>query len=506
MKPVILAVDGYPNGHEALITLGELISNPFIPQMVSFIKLNDVIHDKDIGSVGFVEQLVEWLQPLGIGLMLDFKLADITDTVVNVLKHYSKTMELARQGYPVILTVRESVTAKTFITLRKDFPGLKVAVVTTLTDMSEDECRTRYGMTPSNKILIDCQNLDHAYITAVANDAIVGCPNHPFDFVVCSPRELKSLQSDLWPECGFVCPGIRDQWMDTGNQKRTTGIKEAIKMADSNRDVFFVMGSQLVKGNPKEGISATDSIERTFRRIQESDQSKIVRGDVVTTMINFDALYHCPTDAEGHPTGLLVAYAGKYDGEHNYVGLNYFNVAQLESNPVARFYFTGLTIERMNRANVDSDMIIGVSMGGLTFASLIATEMDLWYGFAEKVTTQAANLEKGISKDVSVMKIRRHQIPEKSRVLIFEDVCNNFSTTNQVVQAVKDAGGEVVEIVCIINRSDRTEWNGIPVISVAHIPTAEYRQDDPFVAKLVEKGRIAWNPKAEWQRLRQAMV
>lgn len=509
-RPIILSLDGYKTACNLLTTLDLLLANQYLPKMNSFVKVNEAVHNSDISGPPFIGALLNRLKPYGLGLMLDFKLADVSDTDKNTLEHYREVLE-RYSDVSIILTVRESLSAKAFMMLRREFPFLRITVVSNLTDMSVEECQMRYGTTPDIKILGDSHNIKKAYDWAIAKAKAEGkdefnYPQNPFDLLVCSPNELTFLQTNMWDGCGYICPGIRDEWMlkgAKGSQERIMGIKEALDLVVDDNEVYFVMATQLIKGNKNTGITAEISTQMTFDRMNQSDAIKIERGSPYNTMFNFNALYEGPLDASDKPLGPLVVYAGKYDGKNNWVGLNYFNVAKLEESSKSRSCFTKLAVRSISQ--IQPDAIIGTAMGGITFAPLVATACRLRYGFAEKKVIQASNPEMGIPKDISKMVITRHEIKKGDRIVVFEDVCNNFSTTAEIIKLITELGGEVIAIVCIVNRSKLNDWEGIPVLSVIHVPTPEYRQDDPYVADLVQAGNVVWNPKPEWSRLKEAM-
>ena len=88
----------------------------------------------------------------------------------------------------------------------------------------------------------------------------------PFDLVVCSPRELDYLNdSGMDQYFNWVCPGIRDEWMARDHQERTTGVREALEKGA----MWVVMATQILKGSPKNGISAEESRQRTLVEIQK---------------------------------------------------------------------------------------------------------------------------------------------------------------------------------------------------------------------------------------------
>ena len=92
-----------------------------------------------------------------------------------------------------------------------------------------------------------------------------------------------------------------------------------------------------------------------------------------------------------------------------------------------------------------------------------------------------------------------------------EDVCNNFSTTKELIELIHSLGGIVSGIFCFLNRSARVrnvyriELNGItdylPVFSLVNEVIEEYQQDNPAVAEDIARGNVVWKPKDNWDAL-----
>ena len=102
----------------------------------------------------------------------------------------------------------------------------------------------------------------------------------------------------------------------------------------------------------------------------------------------------------------------------------------------------------------------------------------------------------------------RHQILPGSRVLLAEDVCNNFSTTSSIADLITAADSELVGIACALNRSGKTsfEYQGaVPVTSLLALALEQYAQDDPQVREDVANGNLVLKPKNEWPRLMDIM-
>lgn len=493
-KVVILPLDDYSSSHNLFEAL-KIVNTPGLVDLVSHIKLNDGIH---LGGAGFVEAIYFELAKnmhTNVKIFLDLKIYDVSATLVNVLKKY--------KDIPIIdiLTVSSQCSVEGIAKLRKLLPRTKLAMVSILTDIDESQCRARYGQSPEIKIYNDLMNIRYFY----QKQAPEFQKSEPFDLLVCSPHELKFLGKNLPNEYGFVVPGIRDEWMKKADehQKRTTGVKEAL----NNRATYVVMGAQIIKGNPELNITPEKSRQLTMNEIAKANKRLVVKDDPLRTLKNCDACYVSPGDGHGGYAGPLVAYAGKYDddsGSKNYVGFEYFNFAKAEVVPSVRNYFAGLLSERITASVGEVDTIIGAPMGGILLAGSVGDNLQCRTIFAEKKVVAVAAPEQGI-KEESLQIIDRHEIYPGDKVIVIEDVCNNFSTTQKLKELIEGRGGTLTAIACAVNRSGKGNWEGIPVISALYVEARQFKQDDPEVAELVEIGNVVWKPKTEWKRLKQAM-
>lgn len=247
---------------------------------------------------------------------------------------------------------------------------------------------------------------------------------------------------------------------------------------------------------------------------------KIAGEHHLETLGNCGGYYACPKDSDGKRLGPLVGYAGKYEGpdgkQLQLVGDVYANFAMAEPPPKIRRFFAGALSQRMDlRINLDKvDAFCGAPIGGYSLADAIGLYTDIPSIKAEKkVIAFATSTEREQSKLV----FARHNIERGLHYVIAEDVCNNFSTTRELVKLIMSFGGQVVGIVCFLNRSltvdseyclslgDEANILTIPVVSLVRQPIDEWRQDDPAVADDVAKGNVVWKPKDEWDRLMKAM-
>ncbi len=223
-------------------------------------------------------------------------------------------------------------------------------------------------------------------------------------------------------------------------------------------------------------------------------------------------LYICPKSPDGKRLGPLVGYAGRYKPDNlQFVGDIYANFAMAEMNPMVVQYYAMRLAEKFALEDLAIGCFCAMPMGGITFAAHL--------GFAE--CKQVIFLEKKVvavataaEREKSELVAGRHEIKKGMRYALVEDVTNNFSTTLTAIELIQKAGGVVVAIVSILNRSPQHQGRylvpdkgiDLPVISVVSEPFPEWKQDDPAVAQDIAAGNVVFKAKADWPRLMKAMA
>lgn len=234
---------------------------------------------------------------------------------------------------------------------------------------------------------------------------------------------------------------------------------------------------------------------------------RIVKNDPLQTLINYKGYYKCPVDSDGNFLGPLVAYAGDYtddDGnKKNFVGDTYFNIAKVEPYRDTREYYSRLIMYDLEDKSLRGPKkVVGMPMGGIKFSQTFGDMLNVPSVFAEKKVLELADPEKGI-KERSEIIIARHEILRDEEVYIFEDLCNNFSTTKKAVEVIESYGAKVTGIACVVNRASLQEWNGLPVVTALFKPSPQYKQEDPKVSKLVQTNNVIWKAKYFWDELKK---
>jgi len=229
------------------------------------------------------------------------------------------------------------------------------------------------------------------------------------------------------------------------------------------------------------------------------DITPLPKEDPLDTLKRCDGYYHRP------PGGPLVAYAGSDNQGRKYVGEIYINFAKAETHGNVLREFARALLEKFPQIQDSDAGFCGAPEGGKALAVSLAIQLGRRYLFPEKKVTA---IETETSREKSILVWKRHQPQKGQRLWLVEDVCNNFSTTADMIKLIEETGAEVVGIICFCNRSltvdeeySPSEGRTLPVLALVRKPIMEYRQDDPFVAVDVKANNVVWRVKDEWHLL-----
>lgn len=245
-------------------------------------------------------------------------------------------------------------------------------------------------------------------------------------------------------------------------------------------------------------------------KINVIDLLKKYPTDLLSVLRELGGYYECPKDKNCKRLGPLVGYAGR-DKETGlqYVGEIYVDCSKLEQYPVTLQHFAEDFFHNEVLSKVTT--FSGTPLGGMAYGTILALQFRARYIFLEKKVLELATTD---NREISELVFGRHKVEEGEEVAIVEDVCNNFSTTDQMIDMIITAGGKVSAILCILNRSmkyDEYYYSEehdlhIPIISLVRQPIMEYQQSDKFVSADIAAGNFVPKPKDEWPRLVQIMV
>ncbi|HBI25696.1 MAG: Orotidine 5'-phosphate decarboxylase [Candidatus Wolfebacteria bacterium GW2011_GWC2_39_22] len=206
-NPFIVALDGMP--WEKAQPLMDILR----PTGAIF-KMNNLLHNQERSH------LVRDVHTYGRS-MIDFKASDTPDTIYNTCMEY-------RKDPPWAVTVHANAGGEAVRAAVRAFEGTptKVLVITALTSVTNDECKTIYHRIRSTEVKILAEI-----------GIIAGC--HGF---VCSGNEVKEL-SKSYPGKEFVVPGTRSLGAEVHDQKNVVSHKDAL----ANGATKLVAGRQFTK-------------------------------------------------------------------------------------------------------------------------------------------------------------------------------------------------------------------------------------------------------------------
>ncbi len=164
----------------------------------------------------------------------------------------------------------------------------------------------------------------------------------------------------------------------------------------------------------------------------------------------------------------------------------------------------------------EGTVFVGPQMGGISIAQFLAyngREFGARYACAEKKIVRVAS---SAGREISELQFGRHTIAEGDKVIIVEDVLNNFSTTRKTIDLIEGLGATVKGICSILNRSPKftDDFNykdkedrvrRFPIIALVEKPFPEYEQHEEAVVEDIANNNVVWKPKDDWPKLMQAM-
>ncbi|NKY98694.1 orotidine-5'-phosphate decarboxylase [Nocardiopsis alborubida] len=173
-----------------------------------------------------------------LGVFLDLKLHDIPATVAGAARSVAGLR-------PSILTVHAGGGADMIRAAVEAAPETRIAAVTVLTSMDEDD-------------------LEQVGLLGPARDAVrrlaalaVGAGARA---LVCSPQEVALLRSEVGPDVTLITPGVRPAGADRGDQSRVATPEEAVAAGAD----LLVVGRPITRA-PDPGAAAA-SLAAAVRR------------------------------------------------------------------------------------------------------------------------------------------------------------------------------------------------------------------------------------------------
>lgn len=140
----------------------------------------------------------------------------------------------------------------------------------------------------------------------------------------------------------------------------------------------------------------------------------------------------------------------------------FFQCAKLLQYPARSEHLCRVLAERVQTIPFDS--VISPAMGGILVGHDVARHLDRRHIFAEK--------------DQGVLAIRRFDVGPGERFLVAEDVITTGSAVREVCRLVREAGGVIAGVACIVDRSgDIPPVFGAPLVSLLRMKVETFSPD-----------------------------
>lgn len=82
-----------------------------------------------------------------------------------------------------------------------------------------------------------------------------------------------------------------------------------------------------------------------------------------------------------------------------------------------------------------------------------------------------------VERENGKFRLRRFDIPKRSRVVIVEDIVTTGLSIKETIEAMREAGANVVAAACIVDRSAGKVDVGVPLIPLAEYAVPSYPAD-----------------------------
>lgn len=157
---------------------------------------------------------------------------------------------------------------------------------------------------------------------------------------------------------------------------------------------------------------------------------------------------------EGH----FILSSGKHSNK-------YIQCAKLIENPVYCEEVANIIGEKLKEKDIKVDLCVGPAMGGVIISYELARALGVNAIFTERENGR--------------MTLRRgFEIKEGMKVIIVEDVITTGKSSFETVDVIRSSGAEVLALTSIVNRSNKDEINGLPIISATKIDVDTWDEDE----------------------------
>lgn len=157
---------------------------------------------------------------------------------------------------------------------------------------------------------------------------------------------------------------------------------------------------------------------------------------------------------EGH----FILSSGKHSNR-------YIQCAKLIENPTYCEEVAKIIASKIKEKGIKVDLCVGPAMGGVIISYELARALGVNAIFTER-------------EDGKMTLRRGFSIEKDMNVIIVEDVITTGKSSFETVDVIESCGANVVALTSIVNRSNKDEINGLPIISASKIDVEVWDEED----------------------------
>lgn len=113
-----------------------------------------------------------------------------------------------------------------------------------------------------------------------------------------------------------------------------------------------------------------------------------------------------------------------------------------------------IALEELTKREKDADVVLGISINGIPFATMLSEIMGLDFG----VYRPHAESESG-----GAFSSNFASVAGGKKIIVVDDVLSTGATIKSAIADIKEAGGEPVLVMVIVNKSSLNEVDGVPL-------------------------------------------
>ncbi len=136
----------------------------------------------------------------------------------------------------------------------------------------------------------------------------------------------------------------------------------------------------------------------------------------------------------------------------------------------SRLRYVSAALSDMALAHGEADVIVGIAVSGIPFATMMADFLELEEGFETALSVfHPVKHRKEDDKDKKGAISENFASVAGKRVIIVDDVITSGKTVSGVIQALKDQGAEPIAVTVLIDKVGISEIDGVPVESLIQV-------------------------------------